>query len=132
MILEPVVYDVDTKQVKNFLKSLYHVALVAHVNLADKQLSSHSFSDMPKNHGSNNTNLDMIDKTLQARETIEQVTKALAMMEETKSNIIKWRYLMGKTVMEISERLMLSQRQVLRYQKSALEEFALAYGMMSL
>lgn len=130
MILDPIVYNVDIKQVKTFLKSLNKVALVAHINLTDKQLASRSFSGMPKCHGNDNTNLDMIDRTLQARETIDQVINTLDMMEETKANIIKWRYLMGKSVMEISERLMLSQRQVLRQQKSALEEFALVYGML--
>lgn len=124
-------YKVDRDLVKLFLNQLKNVANVAHVDLTNQQLSSRTLSDMPINHSSNNSMLDMMDRTIEARDMISKVYEALSYMNDTQNrDVIKFKYLYQWTHREISERLTISESYVAKLLKTkALDDFALAYGM---
>lgn len=124
-------YEVDRDLVKLFLNQLKNVANVAHVDLTNQQLSSHTLSDMPINQSSHNSMLDMMDRTIEARDMISKVYEALSYMNDTQNrDVIKFKYLYQWTHREISERLTISESYVAKLLKTkALDDFALAYGM---
>jgi len=129
--MQIVTYDIDKKQVKLFLQQLPKIAIVAHINLANQQLSSRTLSDMPVNSNNRNTTLDMLDRTMEARNVISRVIEALEHMpHDSYKNIIKLRYLYELSYENIGDQLAISSRHVIRLiQDKALKKFALAYGM---
>ncbi len=129
--MEIVTYNIDEQQVKTFLTQLQNIATVAHVNLANQQLSSRGLSNMPMNQSNKNNALDAVDRVMEAREIVAKVYQALNFMNDTiNRDIIKLKYLFCLTYKEISERLALSESGIRKRIKiNALNEFALAYGM---